>query len=250
MLPVPVLTPWLSSLWLGLVTPLFARIGRQLIEGIRSSTIVRDDTAEQLFDIRPIGIREAIESALKDQDRQFAQTSFSAFFAKPHGSRRQGFGSWIIDSRYEFTRANPAEAYEVVSRIGGANGYFYANWLWRVRGLLDMLVGGVGLSRGRPHPLRMAEGDIVDWWRVERVEPGRGFRLRAEMRVPGRAWLDFELTPEKTGTRIRQTAAFDPSGLTGIAYWHILRPAHGLVFSGMLRRVARMCDLAASGRKR
>ena len=129
-------------------------------------------------------------------------------------------------------------AFEPIARLGGATGWYAADALWRLRGFLDLLVGGVGLRRGRRDPRHLVVGDAVDFWRVEAVEPGRLLRLAAEMRLPGRAWLVFEIEPDGPGSVIRQTALFDPVGLLGLAYWYALYPVHRFVFGGMLRGIA------------
>jgi hypothetical protein len=129
----------------------------------------------------------------------------------------------------------------IVERIGGSNGWYYGNALWRLRGWLDLLVGGPGHRRGRRDPEHVVPGDALDWWRVEAVQPGKLLRLAAEMRLPGRAWLQFEVDPDgDNACRIRQTALFDPVGLSGLVYWYALYPIHQLVFAGMLRRMVQV----------
>lgn len=246
MIPVPVLTPRLSSLWLGLVTPLYARVGRVLIESICHETIVRDDRARRDFPIRPMGVREAIASALANEDREFAETRWSdalsaggtdpGLFGGYGGVRR---GRRLADSRQCVVDVRPAQAFAPIRRIGGRRGWYAYAWLWRARGFLDLLLGGVGMRRGRPDPEELKVGDTLDWWRVEAYEADRLLRLRAEMKLPGRAWLEFEVEPAERGTTIRQTAVFDPSGLLGLAYWYGIYPLHALVFRGMLAGIAR-----------
>ena len=152
MIPVPLLTPRLSSLWLGLVTPLYARVGRKLIDSLRHSTVVRDNSAQRLFAIKPIGVREAIASALKNEDSAFAQTRWSdALSATMNAPRQWGgkrFGNRLVDSRSAQVMASPAKVFTAVERIGGSRGWYYANWLWTLRGWLDLLLGGVGMRRG------------------------------------------------------------------------------------------------------
>jgi uncharacterized protein YbjT (DUF2867 family) len=245
MVPVPVLTPRLSSLWLGLVTPVFARIGRKLIDSIRHPTVVRDPAAAELFRIHPVGVREAMARAIRNEDRAFAETRwYDAVSAA--GSDRPGpprrFGNRILDSRTAGVNADPAAAFTPVRRIGGRTGWYFGTWLWRLRGFLDLLAGGVGMRRGRRDPDALRVGDVVDWWRVEAYEPDRFLRLAAEMRLPGRAWLEFEVTPGPAGSSLRQTAIFDPLGLTGRLYWLLLYPAHRLIFAGMLRRIVREAE--------
>jgi uncharacterized protein YbjT (DUF2867 family) len=241
-LPVPVLTPWLSSLWLGLVTPLYARVGRELIEGLRNETVVRDARALEVLPVRPRGMREAIERALHKEEREFALTRWTDALSSRGGPASWGgvrFGSRIVDSRLVHVSCPPAAAFAAIERIGGDTGWYFANWLWRLRGLLDLLVGGAGMRRGRRDPEKLLPGDTVDCWRTEAVEPGRLLRLVAEMKLPGRAWLQFELEPDETGTNVRQTAVFDPVGLGGLAYWYALYPLHQVIFAGMLRGLAR-----------
>jgi hypothetical protein len=245
MIPVPVLTPHLSSLWLGLVTPLYARIGRKLIDGLRYPTVVRDNTAKRLFSIQPIGVREAIASALRNEDSSFAQTRWSDAFSAAGEPRQWGgvrFGNRLVDTRSTRVAANPSEVFAAVERIGGTTGWYYANWLWTLRGWLDLLVGGVGMRRGRRDQLHVLVGDTVDCWRVESIEPGKRLRLAAEMKMPGRAWLEFEVEPLNNITVLRQTATFDPLGLGGLAYWYGIWPLHQLVFAGMPHGIAHAAE--------
>ena len=248
-IPVPVLTPKLSSLWLTLVTPPHARIGRLLIEGLRNPTLVRDARAREDFSVAPMGIEQAVRRALRNEDHDFAQTRWSDALSSGLGIRTYGgvrFGSRLVDSRTIGVDGPPARAFAPIRRIGGAAGWYYGNWMWRLRGLLDKLAGGVGLRRGRKNPELVRPGDTLDFWRVEAFEPDRRLRLLAEMRLPGRAWLEFEVTPAAGGgSTIRQTAIFDPIGLAGLLYWYTLYPLHGLIFGGMLRAIARRAEMPA-----
>jgi uncharacterized protein YbjT (DUF2867 family) len=240
MIPVPVLTPFLSSLWLGLITPLYARIGRKLIESIVHSTIVRDNSARMKFAIHPMGIEEALRHALANEDRQFASTRWSDALSSSGEIPSWGgvrFGSRLVDSRTARVARPPAVAFKPVERIGGDTGWYAWDWLWHIRGFLDLLAGGVGLRRGRPASDTLRVGDTVDFWRVEAYEPNRLLRLAAEMKLPGRAWLEFQVDGDDSSATIRQTAIFDPVGLFGLAYWYALYPVHQLVFSGMLRQI-------------
>lgn len=214
-LSVPVLTPWLSSLWLGLVTPLYVRVGRKLINSIRHPTVVEDQSAADVFSIRPCGFREAIAKALS--------------------GGKQG---WFIDSRSIRVAVPPEKAFEPIVRIGGATGWYYANWLWKLRGAMDLAIGGVGMRRGRRDRDNLRAGDAVDCWRVEAIECNRLLRLAAEMKLPGRAWLEFSVSGDSGGSTIHQTASFDPRGLLGRAYWYAVYPLHQFVFDGMLRGIA------------
>jgi hypothetical protein len=149
----------------------------------------------------------------------------------------------IIERRQHFVRANPADVYRAFAGLGGERGWLYANWAWRLRGALDRLIGGVGLRRGRRHPETLRAGDALDFWRVEAVEPDRLLRLRSEMKVPGEAWLQFEARPRsEEETLLLQTAFFAPKGLSGFLYWYVLYPIHGLIFSGMIRNLARWAE--------
>jgi uncharacterized protein YbjT (DUF2867 family) len=247
-IPVPLLTPRLSSLWLGLVTPLFARVGRKLIDSIRHPTIVRDDAAARTFSIRPIGTIEAIARALRNEDSHFVQTRWSDALSSGSAPRQWGgvrFGNRLVDSRSARVSASAPRVFATVERIGGTSGWYYANWLWTVRGWLDLMVGGVGMRRGRRDPDRLQVGDVVNCWRVEAIQRDRRLRLQAEMKLPGRAWLDFEVEAENSGSRLRQTALFDPVGLWGLAYWYGIWPLHQLVFAGMLRGIARSAEKGA-----
>ncbi len=249
MIPVPFLTPRLSSLWLGLVTPVYARIGRKLIESIRHPSIVKTPPTAGTFAVRPMGVRDAIARALANEDRAFAETcwhdAFSSSGAAPSWGGVQ-FGTRLVDSRVTRLPVSPEQAFKPVERIGGKTGWYYADAVWRLRGFLDLLAGGVGLRRGRRDPLRPHVGESIDFWRVEAYTPGRRLRLQAEMKIPGRAWLEFEVAEEAGETLLRQTATFDPHGLTGLLYWYALYPLHQLVFAGMLRKIA----LAATSESR
>lgn len=241
MFTVPILTPYVSSLWLGLITPLYARIGRKLIESIIHSTVVRDTTALQTFGVRPMGIEDAIRNAIVSEDREFAATRWSDALSSSGALPAWGgvqFGSRLVDSRTLTIATSPDIAFAQIMRIGGGTGWYAWNWLWRLRGFLDLLAGGVGMRRGRRSRTNLRVGDTVDFWRVEALETNM-LRLAAEMRLPGRAWLEFEVTGDQLSATIRQTASFDPVGVLGRAYWYALYPLHHLVFGGMLRGIGR-----------
>ena len=244
MIPVPLLTPYLSSLWLGLVTPLYSRVGRKLVDSLRNQTLVRSDEALRAFSVKPRNVDQAIARALVFEDQEFAETRWSDSFSSGGEQRTWGgvrFGSRLVDSRKRTIPVSAAQAFEPIRQIGGRTGWYYGNWLWRIRGFLDLLVGGVGVRRGRRHPRELRVGDTLDFWRVEEVVDNRLLRLSAEMKVPGRAWLEFEVTEEEGESTVRQTAIFDPIGLFGIVYWYALFPVHEFVFHGMLKNI---CDSA------
>ncbi|MBX7259050.1 MAG: SDR family oxidoreductase [Candidatus Hydrogenedentes bacterium] len=238
---VPFLTPWLSSLWLNLVTPLFAKVGRKLIDSIRIASVVADDKALRDFTVRPMNVSEAIRRAQREEDQTFRETHWSDALSSSTDKSTYGgksYGSRIVDSRTIAVDALPERVFECIERIGGPNGWYYGDWLWRIRGVLDRMVGGVGMQRGRRDPIHLRMGDIVDCWRVEAIERPYKLLLRAEMKVFGRAWLQFEVNCTDSGTEIRQTAIYDPRGLVGNVYWYALYPLHELVFRGMLRGIA------------
>lgn len=240
-IPVPFISPWLSSLWLGLVTPVYARVGRKLIESLRNPTVVNDPSARKYFpDIHPRGYSEAIKRALIKEDNEIAQTKWSDAISSSGRPKKWGgirFGTRLVDSRTVETDLPPEKAFAPIRRIGGKTGWYFANWLWRIRGFLDLLVGGVGMRRGRRDPESLSEGETVDFWRVETYEPNQRLRLYAEMKLPGRAWLEFEVNEKEGHSIIRQTAVFDPVGLSGLAYWYGIYPLHQLVFARMLKNI-------------
>ena len=242
MISIPLLTPRLSSLWLGLVTPVYARVGRKLIDSVRHPTLVSDDAALRLFSIRPKGVAEAIAVAMRNEDREFAETHWSDALSANGNKQDWGgvrFGNRLVDSRTISVSVPPATAFRAIERIGGKTGWYYGNWLWSIRGFLDALAGGPGMRRGRKDPEHLSAGDIVDCWRVEEIEPGQRLRLAAEMKLPGRAWLEFQVAPAANGATIRQTATFDPKGLAGLVYWYGIFLLHGFIFAGMLRNLAK-----------
>jgi len=244
LIPVPLLTPKLSSLWLGLTTPVYARVGRKLIESVRNATVVRETEALAVFPVRPMGLRKALERAGHNEDREFAETRWSDAISSAGSHKSWGgvqLGNRLVDLRSTEVPFPPHVAFTPIRRIGGPAGWYYANRLWQLRGFIDLLFGGVGLRRGRRDPERPAVGDALDFWRVEAYEPDRLLRLVAEMKLPGRAWLQFEVDEIDRGTKslIRQTAIFDPAGLLGLLYWYGIYPLHARVFQGMLRGIVR-----------
>jgi uncharacterized protein YbjT (DUF2867 family) len=242
MIPVPVLTPHLSSLWLGLVTPLYATVGKKLIESIPHETLVRGENARRLFSIKPRGVREAIERALRNEDEEITATRWSDSLSSHGNDRGWGgirFGSRLVDSRRRRVALPPAEAFRPIRLIGGRVGWYSPALLWRIRGFVDLLLGGAGMRRGRRDPEHLSVGDAVDFWRVEAYEDDKLLRLTAEMKLPGRAWLQFEVRPGDGGSEVTQTAIFDPVGLPGLLYWYLIWPVHSFIFSRMLNGIVR-----------
>jgi hypothetical protein len=230
---------------LGLVTPLYARVGRKLVESLRNPTLVSNNLAASVFAVRPRSVREAIGRALVNEDRELAETRWSDALSsagKPRSWGGDRFGSRLVDSRTITVAVPPERAFAPIRRIGGETGWYYGDWLWSLRGFLDLLVGGVGVRRGRRDPDNLRVGEPLDFWRVEVFEPPYRLRLKAEMKLPGRAWLEFEVSACEQGSTIRQTAIFDPLGLAGLLYWYGIYPLHQLVFAGMLRNLARAAE--------
>jgi uncharacterized protein YbjT (DUF2867 family) len=243
-IPVPVLTPRLSSLWIHLVTPLSHRIARPLAEGLRNPVVCRDDEAARLMPQRLLGAREAIRVALEQTAQHEVETVWSDAGPIP-GDPDWAGGTVFTDRRETEIAATPAEVFLILSRIGGQAGWYGVDRLWRLRGALDRLVGGPGLRRGRRDATRVAFGDAIDFWRVTGLEPGRRLALRAEMRLPGEALLEFaiEPSPGRAGrSRLVQTARFLPRGLSGIVYWYLMRPLHSIVFGRMLDGIRRAAE--------
>jgi uncharacterized protein YbjT (DUF2867 family) len=243
--PVPVLTPGLSSHWVGLVTPIPPSLARPLIESLVNDVVVRGDAAADAMPGPLLGYREAVARALGrvksgDVPTRWSQAELGGRHAAeplPTDPSWAG-GSVFSDRRTRRVAAAPAQVYAAISRIGGATGWHHGEWLWGIRGALDTLAGGVGMRRGRVHPSELSVGDPLDFWRVEEARPGEIVRLRAEMRLPGEAWLEWRLEPDGDGTVVSQTARFHPRGLLGRLYWYAVAPFHHFVFPGLLRGIA------------
>jgi uncharacterized protein YbjT (DUF2867 family) len=244
LLPVPILSPRLSSYWVHLVTPLPASIARPLIDGLRNEVIVRNNLAQELFpDIHPMSYEEAVKLALMRLRAGEVETSWSDALITSQGdvppvilTNQQGM---ILEIRNTLVDAPASAIYQTFSRLGGDQGWPYLNWTWQLRGWVDRFVGGVGMRRGRRDPIEVRVGDALDFWRVEAVDPDHLLRLRAEMKVPGQAWLQFEVHPQPNEkVMLTQTAFFAPKGLWGLIYWYVLYPLHSIIFSGLIRKIA------------
>lgn len=244
LIPVPVLTPRLSSYWVHLVTPIPATIARPLIKGLGNEVVVRDDTARRLFPaVELLDYTTAVRLALEKVDTHGVETAWTDSLTSSQGLKTpialivsEGM---IIERRQCVVPAPPEAVYRSFVRLGGTRGWLHMNWAWKLRAAIDRACGGVGMRRGRRDPDQLRVGDALDFWRVEAVESGRLLRLRAEMRIPGRAWLEFRATSELDDQALlTQTAFFDPKGLPGLAYWYALYPMHVLIFRGLIRQVA------------
>jgi uncharacterized protein YbjT (DUF2867 family) len=240
----PLITPRASRVLLGLLTPVYGQVAGAMVESLRNETVVDNRGADAQFELRPRGLSESIERALVNEDNEFAQTRWSDALPTEAPLRWGGLplGRRLVSSRVVSVNAQPSDAFAPIQRIGGPTGWYAADRFWRLRGLLDTIRGGVGLRRGRRDPDDLRIGDTIDFWRVERLEPGRLLRLAAEMKIPGRLWLQFEVDPADRHAVVRQTTVFDPAGYVGLAYWYALYPIHHRVFSSMLREIRRASE--------
>jgi len=246
--PVPVLTPRLSSLWIHLVTPLAASIARPLAEGLRNRVVCRNDEATRLIPHQCLSIRQAMDAAISREETGAVETAWSDAGVMP-GDPAWAGGAVFVDRRQATALASSQTAWAAVCSLGREHGYFAANWLWRLRGSMDRLIGGPGLRRGRRSAQELRLGDALDFWRVTKIEAPRHLVLTAEMKLPGVATLSFEIKPhlDKRCT-IVMTARFRSRGLLGIAYWYTVLPLHGIVFKGMLKGLVRTAELAPINR--
>ena len=245
---VPFLTPGYSAGWVHLVTPVPSQIAKALIEGLRNEVVMHSDAARRIFPaMRLLSYEESVKLALERLDAGKVETIWSDALSTSVGdaapvllTTREGME---IERRQRVVRASPAAVFRAFTSLGGERGWLSMNWAWQVRGILDRMVGGVGMRRGRRHPSEVRAGDAIDFWRVERVEDEQLLRLRAEMKVPGRAWLEFTVTPhESGGSLLSQSALFAPKGLLGWAYWYAMSPFHAWIFSAMIRQIGGIAE--------
>jgi uncharacterized protein YbjT (DUF2867 family) len=241
---VPFLTPRLSSYWVHWMTPVSASVATPLIEGLRNELTVRDQSASRLFpDIKPLDFETAVRLSLVRIDQGDIETLWSDAHASSNGdikpvhlTQEQGM---FIERRQVMVEAPPSAVFRAFSGWGGDRGWPPFGWLWQLRGAIDRLAGGVGMRRGRRHPDELRQGEALDFWRVEMVQPNRLLRLRAEMKLPGQGWLQFEANDrDDGGTDLVQTAYYAPRGLLGLLYWYGIFPLHSLIFSRMIRSIA------------
>jgi uncharacterized protein YbjT (DUF2867 family) len=244
---LPVLTPRLASHWVNFVTPIPRQIARPLVESLQNDCVVEDRAIDGLVPPPAAGLtpyRQAVRLALgrvraDDVETSWLDAELSGVPSDALPSDPDWAGKTVFtDTRTARTTAPADRLWAVVEGIGGENGWYSSPLLWALRGGMDRLVGGVGLARGRRSRQRVGVGDALDFWRVEALEPGRLLRLRAEMKVPGLAWLELRVTPEGTGARYDQRAVFFPTGLGGRLYWLAVLPFHGVIFRGMADRIA------------
>jgi hypothetical protein len=253
MIPVPVLTPRLSSYWCSLVTPVPGAIARPLIEGLRNEVVVRDPRPAAAFGIPATPFELAVRRAIERIDGHDVETTWFDSLGvpgRPDLAAERSREGMIVDRQRRSVRAGAALTFSEIERLGGAGGWPYANLLWALRGLLDRAVGGPGMRLGRRDPDHVRVGDAVDFWRVEAVRRPELLRLRAEMKVPGRAWLQFEVSGDAETSHIVQTAFFEPKGLSGILYWYALLPAHLFIFRGSIRQLVKRAEQAQAAATR
>jgi hypothetical protein len=244
-IPVPVLTPQLSSLWIGLVTPLPVGVARPLVDSLVSEVVVEDPNADS-FRIAPLPLETAIKSALDQHSLLDTPSRWSDASSSPAlplaGDPEWAGGTLLTDRKVLTTGATPGQLFKAFSRVGGSFGYYTMNWAWRFRGVIDTLVGGVGLRRGRRHPDLVRLHDTIDFWRVSAVRPDEHLQLSAEMMLPGEAWLEWTVVSEGGRSSLEQIAYFRPRGLSGRLYWYAMLPFHGFIFGGMARRIVQSAE--------
>ncbi len=245
-LPVP--HPEWSARFVDLVTPIPYAIAQPLIEGLRTNMIVRDDRARREFNVHPMGFHEAVELALQrvadDQVETTWASSLASLSADIEPRKQLSLHEGMLFERHRrHANADAQQVFDVICALGGDAGWPAGNWLWQLRGLIDRVFGGVGMRQGRRHPRELRLGEPLDFWRVEALEPPHLLRLRAEMLLPGRAWLQFEVLPSEHGSRIEQTAFFEPHGVLGYLYWYAVRPFHRFIFPGLIRAIQQRADI-------
>jgi hypothetical protein len=245
--------PILSVLWVDLVTPIPLELAKPLIEGMNTEVVVQDFRALEIFRVKPMAYREALALALRRMDEDAVETTWASSLAgEPEGRALGSHEGMLLERHSRHVKAPPQAVYQAFCALGGENGWPAGNWLWQLRGVMDRALGGTGMRRGRRHPRELRAGDPVDFWRVEALETDRLLRLRSEMRLDGHAWLQFTVRPEGTGSRLEQTAFFEPHGLLGLLYWYSVLPFHWFVFPGMIRTLKRRAEASVteSGRGR
>lgn len=253
LIPVPFITPRLSAYWVHMVTPVHWRVVLPLIEGLTSESLVSNDLSSRLFpDIHPIDFQYAVRLALGRVQNKTVETNWSDALVVTSGDNRPvllaSTEGMMYERRLLTVNTAPGSVFKAYTSLGGNRGWLFLNWTWRIRGWIDKLIGGVGLRRGRRHPDELRVGEALDFWRVEAIEPEHLLRLRAEMKVPGRAWLEFRSVALEHGkTLLTQIAYFAPHGVGGLLYWYLLYPIHSFIFSGLIRKIAeRACMLKPS----
>jgi len=238
-IPVPVLTPRLSSYWIHLITPLSHNIAKPLAEGLKNPVVCREDRITKIIPQKLLTVREAIHAALHEVLEHRVETTWSMSGVIP-GDPDWAGGTVFRDERHVIISAPASAVFRAVCRLGGQHGWHGAGWLWKIRGAIDMLAGGPGLRRGRRDPDLLGYGEALDFWRVIGIEPDRNLTLLAEMKLPGEARIEFQIVPNgRRECTLRQLATFRPRGLLGLLYWYAVLPFHHFVFQGMLLGIQR-----------
>ena len=246
MIPVPFLTPHLSGLWLGLVTPVNAKVGKNLVDSIVHPTIVTDNSAKEYFQIQPVSADTAITRALKRKEHNFERFSDSGQLEEVTTDLlKSRFMNFQLEKRILKIPASLSQVFTAISRLGGNNGWYGYTWLWRLRGIIDIFAGGRLFTPSRPSGNTLEPGDMVDFWQVESVEQDKYLRLTGKFKLPGKAWLEFELQNGDDHCILRQTAIFYPHGLMGLLYWALLYPMHKLVLTRLINGIADQSVLTA-----
>jgi len=239
LIPVPLLTPRLSSHWVGLVTPVPVPLAKELVHSLVNEVIVTGNDACVTFGVVPMGLEQAIRRALDTTEKGTAPTTFSdadlVYFQPNELDPSWAGGTEFKDERSRLSSLDPEVIFAELSTIGGEKGWYSGEWLWKIRGVSDQLIGGPGMRRGRKKELHV--GDALDFWRIEQVDYPTTLRLRAEMRLPGEAWLTWNLETTPSGTVVHQSATFRPRGLFGRLYWALVWPFHGFIFPSMLKGI-------------
>ncbi len=242
--PTPVLAPTLAGRWVQFITPVSNKVALPIIEGIKTDLVADTEKARRTYAVEPMPYTEAVRLALRRIEDDLVETRWTS---------ATGDGAYVFEDEENLLRetarievvASPAQVFDAVSQVGGEQGWPAWDWAWRIRGGIDRMVGGPGTRRGRRSPTALLPGDAVDFWRVDAVDRPRLLRLRAEMKLPGKAWLQFECNPQGEGTELVQTAFFEPKGLAGMLYWKALYPVHRMLFRDMVEALGKQAEAAA-----
>lgn len=251
-LSFPVPRPELSSRWVDLLTPIPYSIAQPLIESLQTEVVVRDASARSTFTVVPTAYAEAVRLALTRLAQDSVESTWASSLSslaqdQPEADVLGSYEGMLMDRHRRSVTAPPSQVFDAICTLGGEEGWPVGNFLWQLRGIMDRMFGGVGMRRGRRHPRELRVGDPLDFWRVEALEAPHLLRLRAEMKLPGRAWLQFEVLPDRGGSRVEQTAFFEPRGILGYVYWYAVLPLHRFVFPGLINALTKQ---VASARDR
>jgi uncharacterized protein YbjT (DUF2867 family) len=246
-LPVP--KPEFSGRWVDLLTPVPFSIAQPLVESLQTQMVVRDERARTAFSVKTTGYDEAVRLALTRLEHDSVETTWASSLSsltqdQPEADVLGSHEGMLLDRHRRRVKATPSRVFEAICSLGGEEGWPVGNALWQLRGMMDRMAGGVGMRRGRRHPRELRVGDPLDFWRVEALEVPHLLRLRAEMKLPGRAWLQFEVLPDPGGSRVEQTAFFEPRGNLGYLYWYSVLPFHRFVFPGLIGALKKQAEAA------